>query len=151
MDYPAGFVAFLLLFSGLASGQAGKPASKPASPPAAPVNSSTSWNASTTPPAPQSPASDSALSLSVYSDLNRKNLPPYQPGPQRRNDPAYAVDVSAVMTHCPDGSLLITGLVIGGQLTPLDNRCPGGPGKPPATPAPACDANRWNCATAPPN
>ena len=147
MDFPAGCVLALLLASGVASGQA----AKPASPPAAPGNGSTSWNASTTAPAPQPPAGDSALSLSVYSDWKTKNLPPYQPGPRRRNDPAYAVDVSAVMTHCPDGSLLITGLVIGGQLTPLDNRCPSGPGTPPATPAPACDANRWNCATAPPN
>jgi hypothetical protein len=43
---------------------------------------------------------------------------------QRIGDTPYAVDVSAVMTRCNDGSLIITALVIGGQLTPLDNRCP---------------------------
>jgi hypothetical protein len=28
------------------------------------------------------------------------------------------------MTRCTDGSLIVTALMIGGQLTPLDNRCP---------------------------
>jgi hypothetical protein len=51
------------------------------------------------------------------------------------------------MTHCADGSLVITALVIGGRLTPLDARCPGDARKaPPATPPP-CDANAWTCAT----
>lgn len=55
------------------------------------------------------------------------------------------------MTRCPDGNLVITALVIGGQLTPLDNRCPGeqrAEGAPPGA-APQCDANTWNCTTAP--
>lgn len=149
MKRPAG--CFLALALALASGLAYGQTAGQASPPATPVTGSTPWNTSTTPPPPRPPGDDSVLSLSVYSDLNKKSLPPYQPGPRRRDDPAYAVDVSAVMTHCPDGSLLITGLVIGGQVTPLDNRCPAGSGKTPATPAPACDANRWNCATTPVN
>jgi hypothetical protein len=52
------------------------------------------------------------------------------------------------MTRCPDGQLVITALVIGGQLTPLDSTCPGErePGPPPP-----CDANRWTCRTTPSN
>jgi hypothetical protein len=148
---PAGCLLALALASGLAYGQTTGQTTGKASPPAAPVTGSSPWNARTTPPPPRPPADDSVLSLSVYSDLNKKSLPPYQPGPGRLNDPAYAVGVSAVMTHCPDGSLLITGLLIGGQITPLDNRCPAVSGKTPPTPAPACDANRWNCGTAPVN
>lgn len=58
----------------------------------------------------------SPLNLRVYKDFDG-NKPPKGQSP-------YAVDVSAVMTRCTDGSLIVTALVIGGQLTPLDNHCP---------------------------
>ena len=54
--------------------------------------------------------------MRVYKDFDGRQ--------QRIGDTPYAVDVSAVMTRCTDGSLIITALVIGGQLTPLDNHCP---------------------------
>ena len=146
MGRPDEIVLALMLASCLASGLANGQASSPPAPKA-----TSTWNASTTPPAPRPPAEDSVLSLRLYGEGNKKALPPYQTGPRRRDDPAYAVDVSAVMTHCPDGSLVITGLVIGGQLTPLDARCPAGPGNTSVKPAPACDANRWNCTTTPDN
>jgi len=90
------------------------------------------------------------LSLRVYEEGSAAGKLPYRPGPPRRNDPAWAVDVSAVMTRCPDGNLVITALVIGGQLTPLDNRCAADarPGRPAA---PQCDANTWNCTSKPGN
>lgn len=105
------------------------------------------WNSSTMPRPPPTPPEQGALSLRIYSETDARNLPPYTPGHGRRDDPGYAVDVSAVMTRCADGSLLITALVIGGQLTPLDNRCRGEPARNPPVTAPACDARRWNCAT----
>ncbi len=121
------------------------PAAAQGAPPAKPGSSATPWNTGTVPPPPPRPAEDSTLTLRVYDGLARDKLP-YRPGPPRRGDPAFAADVSAVMTRCPDGNLVITALVIGGQLTPLDNRCPGD--KPPGRPAPPqCDANTWNCAT----
>lgn len=128
------------------------PAVAQAPPPAKPGNNPTPWNTGTAPPAPRPPAEDSTLSLRLYDeDLGRGKLP-YRPGPRRNDDPAWAVDVSAVMTRCPDGNLVITALVIGGQLTPLDSRCPDdrrdNPGATPGT-APQCDAKRWNCSTKP--
>jgi hypothetical protein len=54
--------------------------------------------------------------MRVYKDFDAHQ--------QHAGDTPYAVDVSAVMTRCNDGSLIITALMIGGQLTPLDNRCP---------------------------
>ncbi len=90
------------------------------------------------------PTDDSGLSLRVYGEVNEKRPLPATP---RSDDPAYAVDVSEVVTRCADGSTVISALVIGGQLTPLNNRCPGEPGKSPAGEEPACDANRWNCTT----
>lgn len=145
MDCPAAFALALMLVSVVAE----------AAPP--PAGSSTPWNAGTVPPPPSPPAEDSVLSLRVYGDPDKKAPPRSQPGPPRLpgtpqlDDSAYAVDVSAVMTRCPDGNLLITALVIGGQLTPLDNRCPDGPDKSPAAPTPTCDAKRWNCTTKPAN
>jgi hypothetical protein len=112
----------------------------------------TPWNTGTAPPPAPRPAEDSTLSLRLYDELPGRGKLPYRPGPPRRGDPALAVDVSAVMTRCPDGNLVITALVIGGQLTPLDNRCPGERRQAPATPSgatPRCDANTWNCSTNP--
>ncbi|MBL8200319.1 MAG: hypothetical protein JNK40_05035 [Chromatiales bacterium] len=121
-------------------------------PPAIPAGKPTPWNAGTAPPPPRPPTSDSTLTLRIYDeDLGRDKLP-YRPGRPRRDDPAWATDVSAVMTRCADGNLVITALVIGGQLTPLDNRCPDEwrqdtPAAPGATPQ--CDAKSWNCSTKP--
>ncbi len=121
------------------------PAAAQVAPPAKPGSSATPWNTGTAPAPPRPPAADSTLTLRVYDDLGRDKLP-YRPGPPRRGDPAWSADVSAVMTRCPDGNLVITALVIGGQLTPLENSCPGDnpPGR---SAAPQCDANTWNCAT----
>ncbi|MEO7387310.1 MAG: hypothetical protein ABIX37_10275 [Gammaproteobacteria bacterium] len=106
-----------------------------------PSGSSTTWNASTATPPPRPPTEDSTLSLRIYGGDKVWSQLPYQAGPRRRDDPAWAADVSAVMTRCADGNLLITALVIGGQLTPLDNHCPDT-----AKPlAPQCDAKTWNC------
>ena len=58
----------------------------------------------------------SPLNLRVYKDFDAQK-------PGNSQNP-YAVDVSAVMTRCADGSLIVTALVIGGQLTPMDNHCP---------------------------
>ena len=58
----------------------------------------------------------SPLNLRVYKDFDSQK-------PSDSQNP-YAVDVSAVMTRCADGSLIVTALVIGGQLTHLDNHCP---------------------------
>lgn len=121
-------------------------------PAAGPHNSATPWNTGTAPPPPPPPKEDSTLSLRIYSDGHTRDQLPYRPEPPRRDDPAWAADVSAVMTRCPDGNLVITALVIGGQLTPLDNRCPDDqrdahPAPPGA--APQCDANTWNCTTSP--
>lgn len=115
------------------------------------------WNTGTAPPAPRPPAADSTLSLRLYEEGLARGQLPYRPGPPRRDDPAWAVDVSAVMTRCPDGNLVITALVIGGQLTPLDNRCrdegqrdtPAAPGTTPSPASPQCDAKSWNCNTKP--
>jgi hypothetical protein len=117
-------------------------------PPATPGTGQSPWNTGTAPPQPQPPAEDSTLSLRLYEEGFAEGKLPYRPGPPRRDDPAWAVDVSAVMTRCPNGNLLITALVIGGQLTPLDNRCADdeNPGR---SAAPVCDANTWNCATKP--
>lgn len=76
------------------------------------------WNLDT---APQSQTEATAeppapLNMRVYRDFDG-----HKPS---RGDTPYAVDVSAVMTRCSDGSLIVTALMIGGQLTPLDNRCP---------------------------
>jgi hypothetical protein len=130
-------LAALTLLAGLAAGQ-------PA-PPAPPGAGQSPWNTGTAAPPQRPPAEDSTLALRIYDEgLGRGKLP-YSPGPPRRDDPAWAADVSAVMTRCPDGNLIITALVIGGQLTPLDNRCPAEPRQEPAT-AP-CDAKTWNCGT----
>ena len=76
------------------------------------------WNLNTAPPSQTeaAPEEPSTLNLRVYKDFDGRE-------PQAGENP-YAVDVSAVMTRCDDGSLIITALMIGGQLTPLDNRCP---------------------------
>ena len=107
----------------------------------------TPWNASTTPAPAPLPTTDSTLSLRVYKDTGSGSPLPYRPTPHRRDDPAYAVDVTAVMTRCADDSLIITALVIGGQTTPLPNRCRTESGASGAAPAPPCNANRWNCGT----
>jgi hypothetical protein len=131
---------------------AGDPAAAQAPPPAKTGANASPWNSGTAPPAPRPPAEDSTLTLRLYDDIPGRGKLPYRPGPPRRDDPAWAADVSAVMTRCPDGNLVITALVIGGQLTPLDNRCPDERRQAPATPAgptPQCDANTWNCSTRP--
>lgn len=128
------------------------PATAQVAPPARPGSSPTPWNTGTAPPPPRPPTEDSTLSLRLYDeDLGRGKLP-YRPAPHRRDDPAWAADVSAVMTRCSDGNLVITALVIGGQLTPLDNRCPDerrpGPQAAPGT-TPQCDAKTWTCSSKP--
>lgn len=116
--------------------------------PAAPGTSQSPWTTGTAPPPPSPPAGDSTLSLRLYEEGLANGRLPYRSGPPRRDDPAWAVDVSAVMTRCPDGNLVITALVIGGQLTPLDNRCPDDQ-RPDPPAAPRCDAKTWNCVPAP--
>jgi|JI10StandDraft_1071094.scaffolds.fasta_scaffold312951_2 hypothetical protein len=104
-----------------------------------------SWQAGTArPPAPSAP--DQILDLRIYESAAFDRRLPYQP-PARGNDRAFALDVQAVMTRCADGRQLITALVIGGTVTPLDARCPES--APPGDPAPQCDAKRWNCSTKP--
>ena len=102
----------------------------------APPRSSTPWNTATTrpPPPPTPAASDSTLSLRVYDGVNSSSPLPYSPRPA--DDPAYAVDVSAIMSRCADGRLVITALLIGGHLTPLDTRCSNEPGPATGTAAP---------------
>jgi hypothetical protein len=142
------WVAVVLACLALASA----PAPAQAAPPAKTASTPTPWNTGTAPPPAPRPAEDSTLSLRLYDEVPGRGKLPYRPGPPRRGDPALAVDVSAVMTRCPDGNLVITALVIGGQLTPLDNRCPGERRQAPATPSgptPRCDANTWNCSTSP--
>jgi hypothetical protein len=127
----------------------GHGASAQDAPSARPGTGQSPWNAGTNPSRPQPPAEDSTLSLRVYKEgFASGKLPHYTPGQPRRNDPAWAVDLSAVMTRCPDGNLVITALVIGGQLTPLDNRCTANAG-PDRRAAPQCDANTWNCTAGP--
>ncbi len=111
----------------------------------------TPWNTGTALPPPTELRSDNALSLRVYGDEDSRAPLRDWPGQPGRDDPAYAVDVSAVMSHCANGQLLITALVIGGRLTPLDVHCPDQPVKNPPASAPQCDAKRWTCATAPGN
>ncbi|MCL4791339.1 MAG: hypothetical protein KJ040_04730 [Gammaproteobacteria bacterium] len=76
------------------------------------------WNLDTAAPSKTETAAEppSTLNMRVYKDFDGHI--------SRNGDTPYAVDVSAVMTRCNDGSLIITALVIGGQLTPLDNKCP---------------------------
>jgi hypothetical protein len=76
------------------------------------------WNLDTAPQSKTATPAEppSTLNMRVYKDFDGRQ--------QRIGDTPYAVDVSAVMTRCNDGSLIITALVIGGQLTPLDNHCP---------------------------
>jgi len=131
---------------------AAMPAAAQVAPPPKPGGNPTPWNTGTAPPPPPPHAEDSTLSLRLYDDVPGRARLPYRPGPPRRDDPAWAADVTAVMTRCPDGNLVITALVIGGQLSPLDNRCPGERRQAPAAPAgptPQCDANAWNCSTKP--
>lgn len=90
------------------------------------------------------PTDDIGLSLRIYGALNEKRR---LPGPPGSDNAAYAVGVSEVVTRCADGSMVITALVIGGQLTPLHTRCPVEKARSPAAEAPTCDANRWNCTT----
>lgn len=114
----------------------------------APPGKSTPWNASTDRPPPADPAaSDSTLSLRIYNGVNSPGPLPYRP--RQADDPAYAVDVSAIMTRCDDGRLVIAALLIGGHLTPLDNRCSTGSGSTPKVKKPECDARTWNCAPGP--
>lgn len=140
--------ANLLALATLALALAGQGASAQDAPPATPATGQSPWNAGTAPSQPKPPAEDSTLSLRLYEEGLAQGKLPYRPGPPRRNDPAWAVDVSAVMTRCPDGNLVITALVIGGQLTPLDNRCAADE-RPGRATAPQCDANTWNCTTRP--
>jgi len=119
------------------------PASEPSSTPPAPGSV---WNAGTARREPMPAEPLAPLALTVYPGFAER------PGGPRDRDPPLAVDVTSVMTRCPNGSLIVTALVIGGQLTPLDNRCPETPATPvPGPPAarPACDANTWNCSTGP--
>ena len=76
------------------------------------------WNLDTAPQSQTEATAEppSALNMRIYRDFDG-----HKP---HRGDTPYAVDVSAVMTRCSDGSLIVTALMIGGQLTPLDNRCP---------------------------
>jgi hypothetical protein len=76
------------------------------------------WNLDTAPGSKTATPAEppSTLDMRVYKDFEGHR-------PHTADTP-YAVDVSAVMTRCNDGSLIITALMIGGQLTPLDNRCP---------------------------
>jgi predicted cobalt transporter CbtA len=99
-------LAALLLMAGTTTAQ---------TPPAMDANR---WNLDTaTPSKPETEtAPPSTLNLRVYKDFEGHQ-------PVDGQNP-YAVDVSAVMTRCTDGSLIVTALMIGGQLTPLDNRCP---------------------------
>lgn len=105
---PQFLLPFLLLMAGVAAAQ---------TPPAMDANR---WNLDTAPPstaeAETVPGPPSSLNLRVYKDFDGNK-------PHNSQNP-YAVDVSAVMTRCTDGSLIITALLIGGQLTPVDNRCP---------------------------
>lgn len=114
----------------------------------APPRTSTPWNAATAQPPPSPPAADdSALSLRIYDELTTRSPLPYRP--RRPDDPAYAVDVSAIMSRCADGRLVITALLIGGHLTPLDNRCDTESGSAFDGPAAPCDASAWNCSSKP--
>jgi hypothetical protein len=76
------------------------------------------WNLDT------APESNTATPAEPPSTLNMRVYKDFDGHRQRIGDTPYAVDVSAVMTRCNDGSLIITALMIGGQLTPLDNHCP---------------------------
>lgn len=143
MNRPGDFVLAFALTLSLASWPA--PAQvAPAQPQDPPNKGPSPWNSSTIPALLRPPTADGALALRLYGALNDQDRPD---GTPRRDNADYAVDVSAVMTRCGDGSLVITALVIGGQLTPLDNRCPSGSGSKPTTAPPTCDANRWNCTT----
>lgn len=116
---------------------------------ASPPGRSTPWNAGTDRPAPPDPASsDSTLSLRIYDGVTSMSPLPYRP--RQADDPAYAVDVSAVMSRCDDGRLVITALLIGGHLTPLDNRCNHSADTAPGVKKQECDAKTWNCAPGPP-
>ena len=104
-------LALVLLMAGAASAQT------------APAMDAKRWNLNTAPPSkPETGGAEtgteaqSPLNLRVYKDFDG-HIPSDNQNP-------YAVDVSAVMTRCADGSLIVTALVIGGQLTPLDNHCP---------------------------
>lgn len=83
-----------------------------------PVMDANGWNFDTAKPAEAetAPEPPSTLNMRVYKDFDG--------GRSLDGENPYAVDVSAVMTRCNDGSLIVTALVIGGKLTPLDNRCP---------------------------
>ena len=132
LRFPALGYAGLLALAGAGPATGAPPAGKPSP-----------WNAATQKPAPQpSPLPQDAMDLRLY-----ESPLPYRPGLPRRDDPAWATDVTAVMTTCPDGSRIITALVIGGQHTTLDARCRDE--RPPAGPAPQCDAKSWNCRTPP--
>jgi len=130
---------------------AGQPGGAQTTPPeTAPPRSSTPWNAATaqpSPPPPPAAADDSTLSLRIYDDINTRSPLPYRP--RRRDDPAYAVDVSAIMSRCADGRLVITALLIGGHLTPLDNHCSSESGSASGVPTAPCDASSWNCSSKP--
>jgi hypothetical protein len=109
------------------------------------------WNAGTrqSPPQPATPLAP--LNLTIYQGFDN-----HRPG-SGTGDRPLAVDVTSVMAQCADGSVIVTALVIGGQLRPLDNRCPRDPTPPrtapagarPSSPAPPCDADSWNCSTGP--
>lgn len=101
-------------------------------------------NKDTNPQTPVPPADDRALSLRIYGAFNEKRPLPGAPGTDNAD---YAVDVSEVVTRCADGSTVITALVIGGQRTVLNNRCPAEVGRSPGGQTTACDANRWTCRT----
>jgi hypothetical protein len=122
----------LLAATGIAAGQDAPPA-----------GASSPWNTGTAPPPPPAAREEQSLDLRLYEQGAFDDRLPYR---TPRRDPAWAVDVTAVITRCPDGSQLITALVIGGKLTPLDVRCPGG-SAPPSPPQ--CDAGSWNCRTRP--
>lgn len=140
--------ALLLAASSIGAALAGDEPPPPAtSGPKATVQAGSPWEAHTRTPAPQGDGAahvDGTLDLTVYRGLmDGVTLPGRANRPQPRT-PAYATDVTAIVTRCADGRQLITALVIGGRLTPLANRCdePQGVRKPSTT---ACDANTWNC------
>jgi hypothetical protein len=114
---------------------------------APPGKTATPWTTGTDQPSPPPEASDSVLSLRVFDGIDSRSPLPFRP--RQPDDPAYAVDVSAIMSRCADGSLVITALLIGGHLTPLDNRCSKESALVPGTPVAPCDASTWNCSSTP--
>lgn len=104
---------FLLLMAGAAAAQP------------APAMDANRWNLDTAKqPEPEAGAPETETAAEAQSPLNLRVYKDFDAQKPGNSQNPYAVDVSAVMTRCADGSLIVTALVIGGQLTPLDNHCP---------------------------